>query len=120
MEICDIVQEAVIKTIPKKMKCKKTKLFSDEAIQIAEKREGKGKRKRKPMKYVHWKAEFQRVPRRDKKAFLHNHCKEIRKTIEWERLEMSSRELKISREYFMQRWANKGQKWYGPNRSRRY
>ena len=119
-EVCDIVQEAVIKTIPKKMKCKKTKLFSDEAIQIAEKREGKGKRKRKPMKYVHWKAEFQRVPRRDKKAFLHNHCKEIRKTIEWERLEISSRKLELSREDFMQRWANKGQKWYGPNRSRRY
>ena len=47
LEICDIVQEAVIKTIPKKMKCKKTKLFSDEAIQIAEKREAKGRGEKK-------------------------------------------------------------------------
>ena len=67
------------------------------------------------------KAEFQRVPRRDKKAFLVINAKKYRKTIEWERLEISSRKLEIPREHFLQRFGhNKGQKWYGPNRSRRY
>ena len=47
-------------------------------------------------------------------------AKKYRKTIEWEKLEMSSRKLEIPREHFMQRWHNKGQKWYGPSRSRRY
>ena len=47
-------------------------------------------------------------------------AKKSRKTIKWERLEIASRKLEIPREHFMQRWARKGQKWYGPNRSRRY
>ena len=55
--------------------------------------------------YTHLNAEFQRIARRDKKAFLSNQCKEIEKTIEWERLEISSRNLEIPREHFMQRWA---------------
>jgi len=74
-EIRDIVQEAAIKTIPMKKKCKKAKWFS-EALQIAEKRreaKGKGGKKR----YTHWNAEFQRITRRDKKAFLSDQCKEI-------------------------------------------
>ena len=65
----NIVQEAVIKTIPKKKKCKKTKWLSEEALQIAEKRrevKGKGEKER----YTHLNAEFQRIVRRDKKAFL--------------------------------------------------
>ena len=69
MEVCDIVQEAVIKTIPKKKKCKKEKWVSEEALQIAEKRrqeKGKGEKQR----YTHLNADFQRVARRDKKAFL--------------------------------------------------
>ena len=65
-------------------------------------------------------AEFQRIARRDNKACLSDQCKEIEETIEWERLEISSRKLEIQREYFMQNGHNKGQKWYGPNRSRRY
>ena len=72
----DIVQEAVIKTIPKKKKCKKAKSLSEEALQIAEKRreaKGKGEKER----YTHLNAEFQRIPRRDQKAFLSNQCKEI-------------------------------------------
>ena len=72
-EICDIVQEAVIKTIPKKKKCKNTNWLSEEALQIAEKRreaEGKGEKKR----YTHLNAEFQRIARRDKKAFVSDHC----------------------------------------------
>ena len=75
-EVCDIVQEAVIKTITKKMKCKKEKWLCEEALQIAEKRreaKGKGEKER----YTHLNAEFQRIPRRDKKDFLSNQCKEI-------------------------------------------
>ena len=97
MEVCDIVQEAVIKTIPKKQKHKKAKCFSEEALQIAEKRtevKGKGEKER----YTHLNAEFQRLVRRDKKAFLSDQCKEKRKTIEWERLEISSRKLEIPKE----------------------
>ena len=68
-EVCDIVQEAVIKTIPKKKKCKKTKWLSEEALQTAVKRrEVKGKGEKE--KYTHLNAEFQRIARRDKKAFL--------------------------------------------------
>ena len=69
MEVCDIVQEAVIKTIPKKKKCKKAKWLSEETVQIAEKRreaKGKGEKER----YTQLNAELQRIARRDKKAFL--------------------------------------------------
>ena len=75
MEVHNIVQEAVIKTIPKEKKCKKAKWLSEEALQIAEKRrkeKGKGERER----YIHLNAEFQRA-RRDKKAFLSEQCKEM-------------------------------------------
>ena len=75
MEVCDIVQEAVIKTIPKKKKCKKAKWLSDKALQIAEKgREVNGKRQEE--RYIHLNAEFQRIARRDKKAFLSDQCRE--------------------------------------------
>ena len=70
------VHEAVIKTIPKKKKCKKAKWLSWEALQISEKRKdikGKGEKER----YTHLNAEFQRIARRDKKAFLSDQCKEI-------------------------------------------
>ena len=76
MEVLSIVQESGIKTIPKKKKCKKLKWFSEEALQIAEKRrEVKGKRKKET--YTHLNAEFQRIARREKKAFLSDQCKEI-------------------------------------------
>ena len=79
-EVCDIVQEAVIKTIPKKKKCKKAIFLaffwlSEEALQIAEKRKeakGKGEKER----YSHLNAEFQRIARRDKKTFFNDQCKE--------------------------------------------
>ena len=75
-EVCDNVQEAVIKTIPKKKKCKKAKWLSEEALQIAEKRrEAKGKGEKES--YTHLNAEFQRLVRRDKKAFFSDQCKEI-------------------------------------------
>ena len=73
-EVQDIVQEAVIKTIPKKKKCKKAKWLSEEALQIVEKRreaKGKGEKER----YIHLNAEFQRIARRVKKAFLRDACK---------------------------------------------
>ena len=75
-EVHDFVQEAVIKTIPKKNKCKKAKWLSEEALQIAEKRretKGKGEKER----CTHLNAEFQRIERRDKKVFLNGQCKEI-------------------------------------------
>ena len=76
MEVRDIVQEAVIKTISKKKKCKKAKWWSQEALQIAEKRRGtKGKGEKE--KYTHMSAEFQGIARRDKKDFLSYQCKEI-------------------------------------------
>ena len=65
-EVCDIVQEAVIKIIPKKRKCKKAKWLSQEALNIAEKREAKGKIKKE--RYTHVNAKFQIIARRDKKA----------------------------------------------------
>ena len=78
-EVCDIVQEADIKTIPKKKKCKKAKCLSEEALQIAEKRrEAKGKGEKG--KYIHLNAEFQRKARRDKKAFLSDQCIEGEET----------------------------------------
>ena len=75
MEVCGTIQEAGIKTIPKKKKCKKAKWLLEEALQIVEKRKeakGKGGTER----YTHLSAEFQRIARRDKKAFLSDQCKE--------------------------------------------
>ena len=75
-EVRDIVQEAEIKTIPKKKKCKKAKWLSEKVLQIAEKRreaKDQGEKKR----YTHLNAEFERIARRDKKAFLSDQCKEI-------------------------------------------
>jgi len=96
----------VIKTISKKKKCKKAKWLSEEALQIAVKRR-KAKSKGEKERYTHLNAEFQRIARRDKKAFLSDQCKEMegKKKIEWERLEISSRKLEIPREHLMQRWA---------------
>ena len=75
-EVCDIVQETGIKTIPVEKKCKKAKWLSGEAVLIAVKRrevKNKGRKER----YSHLNAEFQRIARRDKKAFLSDQCKEI-------------------------------------------
>ena len=75
-EVCNVVQEAVIKTILKKKKCKKAKWLSEEALQIAEKRR-EAKSKGEKERYTHLNTEFQRISRRDKKAFLMDQCKEI-------------------------------------------
>ena len=74
--VCDIVQETGSKTIPKKKKCNKAKWLSEEALQIAVKRR-ETKRKGEKERYTHLNAEFQRIARRDKKAFLSDQCKEI-------------------------------------------
>ena len=102
-EVCNIVQEAVTKTIPKKKKCKKVKWLSEEPLQIAVKRR-EAKNKREKERYTHLNAEFQRIARRDKKAFLSDQCKETEAKIEWKRLEIS-RKSEIPRQHFMQRWA---------------
>ena len=79
MEVHDIVQKAVIKTIPKKKTCKKAKWLSEEALKIAVKRrevKGRGEKER----YTHLNTEFQRRARRDKNTFLRDQCKEIEET----------------------------------------
>ena len=99
-----MVQETGIKTIPKKKKCKKAKWLSEEALQIAVKRrevKSKGEKER----YTHLSAEFQRIARRDKKAFLSDQCKEIEENSRMEKTRDLSRKLEIPREHFMQRWA---------------
>ena len=98
-EVCNIVHKAVNKPIPKEKKCKKAKCFSEEALQIAEKRKetkSKGERER----YTKLNAEFQRIARRGKKAFFSEQCKEIRKTIEKERLDISSRKTREIKRLF--------------------
>ena len=119
-EVRDTVQEAEIKTIPKKKKYKKAKWLSEEVLQMAEKRrEVKGKREKE--RCTHLSAEFQRIARRDKKDFLSDQCKEIEENSRMGK----SRDLfkKIKRyegSISCKDGHNKGQKWYGPNRSRRY
>ena len=102
--VCDIVQEAGIKTIPKKKKCKKAKWLSEEALQIAVKRR-EVKSKEEKETYTHLNAEFQRRARRETRMPSSVINGKKWKTIEWERLEISSRKFQISRELFMQRWA---------------
>ena len=105
-EVCGIVQETGIKTIPKKKKCKKAKWLSEEALQIAVKRREakvKGEKKR----YTHLNAEFQRIARRDKKAFLSDQCKEIEENNRLGKTRDLFKKLEIPREHFMQRWAQK-------------
>ena len=111
----------VIKTIPKKKKCKKAKWLSEEALQIAEKRreaKGKGEKKR----YIHLNAEFQRIAKRDKKAFLSDQCKEIEENNRMGKTRDLFKKIRDTKGPFIscKDGLNKGQKWYGPNRSRGY
>ena len=119
MEVHDIVQEAVIKTIPKKKKCKKAKWLSEEDLQIAEKRreaKGKGEKER----YTHLNAEFQKIARRDEKAFLIDQCKEIEENHRMGRTRDLFKKIRDTKGAFLANMGNKGQKRYGPNRCRRY
>ena len=100
MGVHDIVQEAVIKTIPKKRKCKNAKWLSEEALQIAvNKREVKGKGEKE--RYTHLNAEFQRIARIDKKAFLSDQCKDIEENNRMGRTRDLFRKVEIPRDDFM-------------------
>ena len=103
-EVRDIVQETGIKTILKKKKCKKAKWLFEEVLKIAVKRREE-KNKGEKERYTHLNAEFQRIARRDKKAFFSDQCKEIEENNRLQRLEISSRKLETPREHFMERWA---------------
>ena len=104
MEIRDIVQEAGIKTIPKKKKCKKAKWLSEGALQIAVKRrevKSKGEKER----YTHLNEEFQRIASRDKKAFLGDQCKEVEENKGMGKTRGLFMKIRDTKEHFMQRWA---------------
>ena len=117
-EVLDIVQEALINTTPKKKKCKQAKWLSEEALQIAEKREVKGKEEKQ--RYIHLNAEFQGIARRDKKAFLSDQCKEIEKNNRTGKTRDLFKNIRDTKGTFHADGLNKGQKWDGSNRSRRY
>ena len=103
-EVHDIVQETGIKTIPIEKKCKKAKWLSEEALQIAMKRR-EAKSKGEKERYKHLNAEFQRIARRDKKAFLSDQCKEIEENNRMGKTRDLFKKIKDTREHFMQRWA---------------
>ena len=103
-EVHDIAQETGIKTIPTEKKCKKAKWLSGEALQIAVKRR-EAKSKGEKERYKHLNAEFQRIARRDKKAFFSDQCKEIEENNRMGKIRDLFKSLDIPREHFMQRWA---------------
>ena len=118
-EVHDIVQETGIKTIPMEKKCKKAKWLSGEALQITVKRrevKSKGEKER----YKHLNAVFQRIARRDKKAFLSDQCKEIEENNRMGKMRDLFKKLRYQGNISCKDGHNNGQKWYGPNRSRRY
>ena len=119
MEVHDTVQETGIKTIPMEKKGKKAKWLSGEALQIAVKRrevKSKGEKER----YTHLNAEFQRIARRDK-AFLSDQCKEIEENNRVGKTRDLFKKIKrYQGNISCKDGLDKGQKWYGPNRSRRY
>ena len=97
MELHHIVQKVVTKTIPQKKKCKKVNWFSEEGY--------KQLRKRQRKRYTNLNAEFQRIARRDKKAFLSEQCKEIEENNGMGKMRDLFKKIQIPREHFMQRWA---------------
>ena len=104
MEVHDIVQETGIKTIPKKKKCKKAKRLPEEALKIAvniKEVKSKGEKDR----YTHLNAEFQRIARSDKKAFLSDQCKELEENKRMGKTRDLFKKMREPREHFMQRWA---------------
>ena len=119
-EVPDIVQETGIKTIPMEEKCKKAKWLSEEALQIAVKRR-EAKSKGEKERYSHLNAQFQRTARIDKKAFLSDQCKEIEENNRMGKIRDLFKKIKrYQGNISCKDGLNKGQKWYGPNRSRRY
>ena len=119
IEVHEIVQEKGIKIIPMEKKCKKAKWLSGEALQIAVKRR-EAKSKGEKERYKHLNAEFQRIPRRDKKAFFSDQCKEIEEKNRMGETRDLFKKIRDTKGTFHANGLNKRQKWYGPNRSRRY
>ena len=108
------------KTIAKKNKCKKAKWLSDEGLQIVE-RKGEAKGKGEKKRYTHLNSEFQRIARRDKKAFLSDQCKEIKENNRMGKIRDLFKKIRDTKGTISCiDEPNKGQKWYGPNRSRKY
>ena len=119
MEVHDIVQETGIKTIPKKKECKKAKWLSEEALQTAVKIR-KVKNQEEKERYTHLNAEFQRISRRDNKVFLRDQCKEIEGKNRMGKTRDLFKKTRYTKGTFHAKMGSiKGQKWYGPNRSRR-
>ena len=119
-EVHDIVQETGFKTIPKKKKCKIAKWLSEEALQIAVKRR-EAKNKGEKERYPHLNAEFQRIARRDKKTFLSDQCEEIEESNRMGKTRDLFKKFRDTKGTFHAKMGSiKRQKWYGPNRSRRY
>ena len=109
----------MIKTIPKKKKCKKAKWLSEEALQISVKRreaKGKGEKGR----YTHLNAEFQRIARRDKKAFLSDQCKEIEENNRMGETKDLFKKIRDTKGTFHAKMSSIKDRMYGPNRSKRY
>ena len=119
MRFMTLYRRPGIKTIPMEKKCKKPKWLSGEALQIAVKRtevKNKGEKER----YKHLNAEFQRIARRDKKAFLSDQCKEIEENNRIGKTRDLFKNIRDTKGTFHAKMGSIGQKWYGPNRSRRY
>ena len=120
-EVCDIVQETGIKTIPKKKKCKKAKWLSEEALQIAVKRR-EAKSKGEKERYTHLNAEFQRIAWRNKKAFLSDQCKEIEENNRMGKTRDLFKKIRDTKGTFHAKMGTIKDRNVrnGPNRSRRY
>ena len=103
-ELHDIVQETGIKTIPKKKKCKKAKWLSEDALQITVKRR-EAKSKGEKERYTHLNAKFQRIARRDKKAFLGDQYKEMEENNRMGKTRDLFKKIRDTKEHFIQRWA---------------
>ena len=119
MEVPDIVQEIGVKIISMEKKCKKAKWLPGEALQIAvEKREVKSKGEKE--RYKHLNAEFQRIARSNKNTFFSYQCKEIEENNRIGKTRDLFKKIRDTKETFHANGLDKGQKWYGPKRSRRY
>ena len=118
MEVRDIVQETGIKTIPKEKKCNKAKWLSGEALQTAIKR-WEAKSKGKKERYSHLNAEFQRIARREKKAFLSDQCKEIKENNRMGKTRDLFKKIRDTKGTFHAKMGSIKDR-NGPNRSRRY
>ena len=117
-EVCNTAQEVMTKTIPKKRKCKKARWLSEEALQIAKKREAKSKGERE--RYNQLNAKLQKIARRDKKAFLSDQCKEKEENNRMGKTRSLQENWRYQGNISNKDGHNKGQKQQEPNRSRGY